>query len=246
VALIHIEEASIVYQKQIQGLAASGINSMQFVKFVLEGFEKNILLVATEDSSILAIEEDTGNGLSPNTVQTKNPSRSLLMHVLGELPIFVLSVLLSYLNYTGFECMNFWHFFSHYDYDVHCTWIRHVYYLSSVTFYSRSEFTVVSHTKRNIIKGTYSFVDIFNNVCHVFVSKFHYINFFGSHSTMSQITEEEQCLSENQNVSTEKSFEGTTSKHSLLVLCSENAVRIYSLSHVIQVHSRIVVLTYGT
>lgn len=90
---IHIEEASIVYQKQIQGQVANGIISMQFEKFVLEGFEKNILLVATEDSSILAIEEDTGKALSPNTLHTKNPSRALLMHVLGELSIFVLLVL---------------------------------------------------------------------------------------------------------------------------------------------------------
>jgi hypothetical protein len=111
VALIHIEEAFVVYQKQIQGQVASGINSMKFVKLVLEGIEKNILLVATEDSSVLAIEEDTGNALSPNTVQTKNPSRALSMHVLGELPIFVLSVLLSCSNYTGLECMNLWHFF---------------------------------------------------------------------------------------------------------------------------------------
>lgn len=86
--LVHIEEASIVYQKQIQGQIASGIISMQFEKFVLEGFEKNLLLVATEDSSILAIEEDTGNALSPNIVHTKNPSRALLMQIIGELSTF--------------------------------------------------------------------------------------------------------------------------------------------------------------
>jgi hypothetical protein len=65
---------------------------------------------------------------------------------------------------------------------------------------------------------------------------------FGSHSSVLQITEE-QCLSENQNVSTQNSFGGTTSKNALVALCSENAVRLYSLSHVIQVHTRITVLT---
>ncbi|KAJ4746628.1 Transducin/WD40 repeat-like superfamily protein [Rhynchospora pubera] len=128
VVLVHIEEASILYQKQMQGQVASGIISMQFEKFVLEGFEKNVLLVATEDSSILAIEEDTGIAISPNTVHTKNPSRALLMHVL----------------------------------------------------------------------------------------------------------EEGQGLLENQNVSIQNSFRETTSKNSLLLLCSENAIRIYSLSHAIQ------------
>ncbi|XP_078162449.1 transducin/WD40 repeat-like superfamily protein [Carex rostrata] len=128
VVLVHIEEASIVYQKQIQGQVASGIISMQFKKFVLEGFEKNLLLVATEDSSILAIEEETGNALSPNIVHTKNPSRALLM----------------------------------------------------------------------------------------------------------QIIEEEQCFSEHQNVSTGNSFRETASKNDLLLLCSENAVRVFSSSHAIQ------------
>ncbi|KAJ3680432.1 hypothetical protein LUZ60_016710 [Juncus effusus] len=81
-ALVNTEEASIIYQKQIQGQVSSGIISMQFEKFVQEGFEKNILLILTEDSSVLAFEEESGNDISPNSVHTKNPSRALLMHVL--------------------------------------------------------------------------------------------------------------------------------------------------------------------
>ncbi|XP_072958084.1 uncharacterized protein [Typha angustifolia] len=137
VAVINIEEGTILYQKQCQSRIYSGVVSLQFETYAQDGFDKNVLLVAMEDSSVLALEVDTGNQLSTSLVCTKKPSRALLMQILD-------------------------------------------------------------------------------------------------------VSSEAAWASDCQDINKENSFGERASKHSLLLLCSENAVRLYSLSHAIQGIKRLV------
>lgn len=41
-------------------------------------------MVTTKDSSVLALDSDTGNKLNANTVHPKKPSKALFMHILGK------------------------------------------------------------------------------------------------------------------------------------------------------------------
>ncbi|URE00355.1 WD40 [Musa troglodytarum] len=86
VSVIQMEGTTILYQKQIPGQVYSGIMSLQFVNHGKNGSEKSILLVGMEDSSILALEEDSGHALSANPVKTKKTCKALLMHILDASP----------------------------------------------------------------------------------------------------------------------------------------------------------------
>jgi len=46
------------------------------------GYDKDILIIAMEDSSIFILEEETGKLLNPNPVQTDKPSKALLLQML--------------------------------------------------------------------------------------------------------------------------------------------------------------------
>ncbi|KAL7231198.1 hypothetical protein ACSBR2_009461 [Camellia fascicularis] len=82
VSLIDMEGPTLLYQKHIASELCTGIISLQFETCSIHGFEKNILVVATKDSSVLAVESDTGNTLSSALVHPKKPSRALFMQIL--------------------------------------------------------------------------------------------------------------------------------------------------------------------
>ncbi|CAA3005541.1 Hypothetical predicted protein, partial [Olea europaea subsp. europaea] len=83
VSLIDPEGPSILYQRHIPSELSTGIISTHFETSKFHGFEKNILMVATKDSSVLALESDTGNTLSSSVVRPKKPSRALFMQIFG-------------------------------------------------------------------------------------------------------------------------------------------------------------------
>lgn len=80
--LIDSDSKTILYQTHIASELCAGVISMQFNTCSLHGFDKNILVVATKDSSILALETETGNILSPSSVHPMKPSRALFMQIL--------------------------------------------------------------------------------------------------------------------------------------------------------------------
>ncbi|CAK9156297.1 unnamed protein product [Ilex paraguariensis] len=82
VSVIDMEGLTLVYQKHISSELCTGIISMHFETCSFHGFEKNVLLVATKDSSVLALETDTGNTLSSSMVCPKKPSRALFLQIL--------------------------------------------------------------------------------------------------------------------------------------------------------------------
>ncbi|KAF1874946.1 hypothetical protein Lal_00007562 [Lupinus albus] len=82
VSVIDIDGPSLLYQKHITSQISTGIISLQFTTCRLNGFEKNILAVGTKDSSILALDNETGNTLSTETVHPMKPSKALFMQVL--------------------------------------------------------------------------------------------------------------------------------------------------------------------
>lgn len=84
VAVIELEGTTILYQKHFPSDVYQGIISTQFEKVVLNGSEKNVLLIAVEDTSILALEEGLGLLLSTTAIRAKNPSRALFMQTLGK------------------------------------------------------------------------------------------------------------------------------------------------------------------
>ncbi|KAH7566170.1 hypothetical protein JRO89_XS08G0109400 [Xanthoceras sorbifolium] len=73
---------TFLFIKLIDFTVVSWIISLQFETCNFHGFEKNVLVVATKDSSVLALDSDTGNTMSTNTVHPKKPSRALFMQVL--------------------------------------------------------------------------------------------------------------------------------------------------------------------
>lgn len=81
--MIDLEGPSLLYEKQFASELSTDVISLQFATCSLHGFEKNILAVATNDSSILALESDTGKALSSGNIHPKKPSRALFMHILG-------------------------------------------------------------------------------------------------------------------------------------------------------------------
>ncbi|GMH06607.1 hypothetical protein Nepgr_008447 [Nepenthes gracilis] len=82
ISLIDIEGATLVYQKHIASELSAGVISLQFEICSFHGFEKNVLVVATRDSSVLAFDSDTGDTLSSSMIHPKKPSRALFMQIL--------------------------------------------------------------------------------------------------------------------------------------------------------------------
>lgn len=83
VSLIDPEGPTLLYERHIPSELSTGIISTHFETSKFHGFEKNVLIVATKDSSVLALESDTGNTLSSSVVHPKKPSRALFMQILG-------------------------------------------------------------------------------------------------------------------------------------------------------------------
>ncbi|KAK2427188.1 Transducin/WD40 repeat superfamily protein [Trifolium repens] len=84
VSVINTDGPTLLYQKHIASEISTGIISLQFITCSLYGFSKNILAVGTKDSSVLALDSETGNTLSSGTVHPKKPSKALFMQVLDE------------------------------------------------------------------------------------------------------------------------------------------------------------------
>ncbi|XP_031269259.1 uncharacterized protein LOC116127759 isoform X2 [Pistacia vera] len=82
VSLVDIEGPTVLYQKHFDSEICTGIISMQFETCNLHGFDKNVLVVGTKDSSVLALDCDSGNMLSTNTVHPNKPSRAHFMQIL--------------------------------------------------------------------------------------------------------------------------------------------------------------------
>ncbi|KAJ4837935.1 hypothetical protein Tsubulata_022530 [Turnera subulata] len=82
VSVIDLEGPTLIYQKHIPSEIATGIISLQFETCSIQGFEKNTLMAATKDSSVLALDADTGNMMSTGSVHPKKPSRALFMQIL--------------------------------------------------------------------------------------------------------------------------------------------------------------------
>ncbi|KAI8536802.1 hypothetical protein RHMOL_Rhmol10G0285300 [Rhododendron molle] len=82
VSLIDMEGPTVLYQKHFASELCTGVISMQFETCSFHGFEKNVIVVATKDSSVLAIESDTGNTLGSGLVGPTKPSKALFMQVL--------------------------------------------------------------------------------------------------------------------------------------------------------------------
>ncbi|KAH9710613.1 Lgl C domain-containing protein [Citrus sinensis] len=64
VYLLDTEGPTVLYQKHIASDISSGIISLQFETCSLQGFEKNFLVIATKDSSVLVLDSDNGNMLN--------------------------------------------------------------------------------------------------------------------------------------------------------------------------------------
>ncbi|OAY57661.1 uncharacterized protein LOC110609749 isoform X2 [Manihot esculenta] len=84
VSLIDLKGPTLLYQKHIASEISTGIISLQFETCSLQGFEKNVLVVATKDSSVLAVDVNTGNMLSTSTVHPNKPSKALFMQILDK------------------------------------------------------------------------------------------------------------------------------------------------------------------
>ncbi|XP_027909393.1 uncharacterized protein LOC114168683 isoform X1 [Vigna unguiculata] len=82
VSVINIDDPSLLYRKNISSEISSSIVSLQFKTCSLRGFEKNILLVGTKDSSVVALDSETGNPLNTEAIHPKKPSKAIFMQVL--------------------------------------------------------------------------------------------------------------------------------------------------------------------
>ncbi|KZV52956.1 hypothetical protein F511_34061 [Dorcoceras hygrometricum] len=82
VSLVDIEGPTILYQRLIACEFSKGIISTHFGTCSFHGFEKNVLLVAIKDSSLLALERDSGDTLSSCMVRPEKPSRALYSRIL--------------------------------------------------------------------------------------------------------------------------------------------------------------------
>ncbi|XP_058767582.1 uncharacterized protein LOC131641293 [Vicia villosa] len=81
VSVFKMDGLTLLYQKHIASEISAGIISLQFLACSLHGFDKNILAVGTKDSSVLALDNETGNMTSTETVHPKKPSKALFMQV---------------------------------------------------------------------------------------------------------------------------------------------------------------------
>ncbi|KAL7104128.1 hypothetical protein ACP275_08G224800 [Erythranthe tilingii] len=82
VSLIDPEGPNILYQKHFASELCTGIISMHFETCSFHGFEKNVIIVATKDSSLSALDKDTGNSLSSAIVRPNKPSTALFTRIL--------------------------------------------------------------------------------------------------------------------------------------------------------------------
>ncbi|GER26234.1 transducin/WD40 repeat-like superfamily protein [Striga asiatica] len=82
VSLIDLEGPSILYQKHIVSEFCTGIITTHFETCSLHGFEKNVIIVASKDSSFVTLERDTGNTLSSGVVRPNKPSKALFTRIL--------------------------------------------------------------------------------------------------------------------------------------------------------------------
>jgi hypothetical protein len=82
VSLVDIEEANVLYTKHIASDICPGIISLQFESCIVQGFEKNVLVVAMRDSSVFALDSDTGNMIGTNMIKPKKPFKVLYMQIL--------------------------------------------------------------------------------------------------------------------------------------------------------------------
>ncbi|GAB4847625.1 hypothetical protein Ancab_026686 [Ancistrocladus abbreviatus] len=82
ISLIDIEGATLIYQKQIESEISAGVISLHFENFSFHGFDKNLLLVATRDSSVLALDNATGDTLSNGMIHPRKRSKALFMQIL--------------------------------------------------------------------------------------------------------------------------------------------------------------------
>lgn len=81
VSVFNMDDLTLLYQKHISSEISAGIVSLQFLTCSLNGFDKNILAVGTKDSSVLALDNETGNMMGTGTVHPKKPSKALFMQV---------------------------------------------------------------------------------------------------------------------------------------------------------------------
>ncbi|KAL6543445.1 hypothetical protein OROHE_010067 [Orobanche hederae] len=82
VSLIDPEGPNVLYQKHIASEFCTGVISMHFQTCRFHGFDKNVIIVATKDSSIITLERDTGNMLSSSVVRPNKPSVALFTRIL--------------------------------------------------------------------------------------------------------------------------------------------------------------------
>ncbi|KAG2695171.1 hypothetical protein I3760_07G002500 [Carya illinoinensis] len=91
VSVIDIEASTLLYQNHIASEISAGVISLQYQTCSLHSFEKKVLVVATKDSSVLALDSDTGNTLSTASVHPKKPSKALFMQILDRQDILAQS-----------------------------------------------------------------------------------------------------------------------------------------------------------
>ncbi|KAF8011190.1 hypothetical protein BT93_J1724 [Corymbia citriodora subsp. variegata] len=82
VTLIDVEGPQVQFTKQISSDISTGIISLQLGTCTLHGFPKNILVMSTRDSSVVALDSDAGTILSNSMVHPKKPSRALFLEIL--------------------------------------------------------------------------------------------------------------------------------------------------------------------
>lgn len=101
--MIDMNGTTILYQKHFSCQAYLGINSLQFEKYSQNIYQKNALVVGMEHSSILILDEDNGNVLTPGVIHFKKPSKALLMHILGSyIVVITLSSIFSSENLNNY------------------------------------------------------------------------------------------------------------------------------------------------
>lgn len=81
--MVDFEGPTLIHEKHISSEICTGIISLQFQQCNLHGFEKNVLVVATKDSSVLTIDSSSGHAICTNPIQPNKPSKALFMRVLG-------------------------------------------------------------------------------------------------------------------------------------------------------------------
>ncbi|KAK6150296.1 hypothetical protein DH2020_015228 [Rehmannia glutinosa] len=91
VSLIDPEGPNILYQKHIASEFSTGIVSTHFETCNFHGFDKNVIIVATKDSSFVTLERDTGNTLNSGVVRPNKPSRALFTRILDGTEINITS-----------------------------------------------------------------------------------------------------------------------------------------------------------